>query len=75
VIFEEGDDYGQTVNVASRIADSAQDGEVIVSHDVVDASDRAAVVFREVGRWNSRACVMPCACTPPHGTAERSCRR
>jgi len=31
VIFQEGDYYGQTVNVASRIAGYAQAGEVIVS--------------------------------------------
>jgi class 3 adenylate cyclase len=31
VIFREGDYYSQTVNLASRIADYAQAGEVIVS--------------------------------------------
>jgi adenylate cyclase len=40
---------GQTVNVASRIADYAGPGDVIVSQEVVDASAGAAVVFREVG--------------------------
>jgi adenylate cyclase len=49
VIFQEGDYYGQTVNVASRIADYAGPGEVIVSQAVVDASAGAAVTFREVG--------------------------
>jgi adenylate cyclase len=49
VIFQEGDYYGQTVNVASRIADYAGPGDVIVSQEVVDASAGAAVVFREVG--------------------------
>ena len=37
VIFQEGDYYGQTVNLASRIAYFAQAGEVIVSREVVDA--------------------------------------
>ena len=36
-------------NVASRIADYARAGEVIVSQEVVDASAGAPVVFREVG--------------------------
>ena len=49
VIFQEGDYYGQTVNVASRIADYARAGEVIVSQAVVDASAGAAVVFNDVG--------------------------
>jgi adenylate cyclase len=49
VIFQEGDYYGQTVNVASRIADYAQAGEVIVSQAVVDASTGAAVAFRDIG--------------------------
>jgi adenylate cyclase len=49
VIFQEGDYYGQTVNLASRIADYAQAGEVMVSRSVVDAADGSAVDFREVG--------------------------
>lgn len=49
VIFQEGDYYGQTVNVASRIADYAGPGEVIVSQAVVEASAGAAVAFRNVG--------------------------
>jgi adenylate cyclase len=49
VIFQEGDYYGQTVNVASRIAEYARPGEVLVSQEVVDASGGAAVVFREIG--------------------------
>jgi adenylate cyclase len=49
VIFQEGDYYGQTVNVAARIASYAQGGEVIVSQAVVDASAGAGVAFREVG--------------------------
>jgi adenylate cyclase len=49
VIFQEGDYYGQTVNLASRIADYAQAGQVMVSRSVVDAADGSAVAFREVG--------------------------
>ena len=49
VIFQQGDYYGQTVNVAARIAEYARPGEVVVSQAVVDASAGAAVVFREVG--------------------------
>jgi adenylate cyclase len=49
VIFQEGDYYGQTVNVASRIAEYARPGEVLVSQEVVDASDGAEAAFREIG--------------------------
>ena len=49
VIFQEGDYYGQTVNLASRIADYAQAGEVIVSQEVVDASTHSPLAFRDVG--------------------------
>ncbi len=49
VIFQEGDYYGQTVNLASRIANHARAGEVMVSQEVVDASAGAAVAFSPVG--------------------------
>ena len=49
VVFQEGDYYGQTVNLASRIADYARPGEVLVSQEVVDAADGSAVAFREIG--------------------------
>ncbi len=49
VIFQEGDYYGQTVNVASRIAEYARPGEVIVSQEVVDACQHADVSFRDIG--------------------------
>ena len=49
VIFQGGDYYGQTVNLASRIADYARPGEVLVSQEVVDASGGAAVHFAEIG--------------------------
>lgn len=49
VIFQEGDYCGQMVNMASRIADCARPGEVLVSQEVVDASGEAEVGFREIG--------------------------
>jgi adenylate cyclase len=49
VIFQEGDYYGATVNVASRIAEYARPGEVLVSQEVVDAASGAPVAFREIG--------------------------
>ena len=49
VLFQEGDYFGRTVNLASRIADYARPGEVLVTSDVVDASAAAKVAFREIG--------------------------
>jgi adenylate cyclase len=49
VIFQEGDYFGRTVNLAARIAEYARPGEVVVSQEVVDASDGAPVSFIEIG--------------------------
>ena len=49
VVFQEGDYYGQTVNVAARIAEYARPGEVLVSQEVIDAAGGAEVTFREIG--------------------------
>jgi adenylate cyclase len=49
VIFQEGDYFGRTVNLAARIAEYARPGEVLVSQEVVDAADRGPVSFTEIG--------------------------
>ena len=49
VIFQEGDYFGQTVNLSARIGDFAQAGEVLVSQAAADASRSDGLVFREVG--------------------------
>jgi adenylate cyclase len=49
VLFQEGDYYGQTVNLASRIADYARPGEVLVSQAVVDAAGDVGAAFNEIG--------------------------
>ena len=49
VLFQEGDYFGRTVNVASRIADYARQGEVLVSQDVVDATEGLPVEFESIG--------------------------
>jgi class 3 adenylate cyclase len=50
VLFQEGDYFGRTVNVAARIADYARRGEVLVSDEVVAASsDTEGVAFDAIG--------------------------
>lgn len=49
VVLQEGDYYGQTVNLASRIADYARPGEVLVSRAVIDASSDIQATFTEIG--------------------------
>ena len=49
VLLQQGDFYGHTVNVASRIGEYARPGEVLVSREVVDASGDAPVAFRAIG--------------------------
>jgi class 3 adenylate cyclase len=47
--MQEGDFYGQTVNMASRIAEYARPGEVLVSDTVVAQADGSPVTFAEIG--------------------------
>jgi adenylate cyclase len=49
VIFQEGDYFGRTVNIAARIAAYARPGEVLVSQEVVDAADGGPLTFTEIG--------------------------
>jgi adenylate cyclase len=50
VVFQDGDYFGRTVNVAARITDYARPGEVLVSDQVAADADRLeAVRFEPVG--------------------------
>jgi adenylate cyclase len=49
VVVQDGDYYGRTVNLASRIADYARPGEVVVSQAVVDAVEGELLAFTEIG--------------------------
>ena len=50
VLFQEGDYFGRTVNVAARIADYARQGEVLVSDEVVAAAPKLeGVRFESIG--------------------------
>ncbi|MBI2782070.1 MAG: hypothetical protein HYX55_09790 [Chloroflexi bacterium] len=49
VVMQEGDYYGQTVNMAARIADYARPGEVLVSKAIVDLTVSPAIRFTDIG--------------------------
>src|SRR5262245_57575644 len=49
VVLQDGDYYGQTVNIAARIADYARPGEVLVSGAVVEAARPPGVAFEDIG--------------------------
>jgi adenylate cyclase len=49
VVYENGDFYGRTVNITARIAAHAQQGQVLVSEDVVSHGSSDDIRFRRVG--------------------------
>jgi adenylate cyclase len=49
VLFQQGDYFGQTVNVTARIADYARPGEVLVSEAVADMTQEDGISFRDIG--------------------------
>ena len=49
VLFQEGDYFGRTVNVAARIADYARRGEVLVTDEVVAAGGADGVAYEPIG--------------------------
>lgn len=50
VLFQEGDYFGQTVNLSARIADYARAGEVLVNQAVADAGDADGITFDDIGQ-------------------------
>jgi adenylate cyclase len=50
VVFQDGDYFGRTVNIAARITDYARPGEILVSDQIVADVDRMERVrFEPVG--------------------------
>jgi adenylate cyclase len=49
VVFQDGDYFGRTVNMAARIAEYARPGEVLVTQEVRDVAKGAPVSFTDVG--------------------------
>jgi adenylate cyclase len=49
VLFQEGDYFGATVNLSSRVADYARPGEVLVTRSVADSSEEDGIGFHDIG--------------------------
>ena len=52
VLFQEGDYFGRTVNVASRIAEYARPGEVLVTRRLSRNRRAQAATSPRSGRWS-----------------------
>jgi adenylate cyclase len=59
VVFQEGDYFGRTVNLAARIADYSRPGEVLVSREVVESSSGDGLTFTEIGPVNLKGVAGP----------------
>jgi adenylate cyclase len=49
VVFQGGDYFGRTVNLAARIAERAEPGQVLVSQEIVDRVGSGQVAFESIG--------------------------
>jgi adenylate cyclase len=56
-VFQGGDYFGRTVNVAARIADHAGSGQVLVTQEIVNATDRGDVAFTAIGPVALEGCL------------------
>ena len=59
VIFQDGDVYGRTVNLAARIASYAGPGQVLVTDEAADHSRDAGVLFEPLGPVSLKGISMP----------------
>jgi hypothetical protein len=65
VVFQNGDYFGRTVNIAARIGDYARPGEVLVSAEVVAADRDPAVRYDPIGPVSLKGLSAPSPSTPP----------
>jgi adenylate cyclase len=61
VVFRDGDVYGRTVNIASRIADQAEAGEVLTSQETVTRVGEVEASFEPARSVELRGVTSPVA--------------
>jgi adenylate cyclase len=59
VVFQGGDYFGRTVNIAARIAGQAEPGQVLVTREVVDRAGSGELVFEPVGSFTLKGVAEP----------------
>jgi adenylate cyclase len=59
VVFQSGDYFGRTVNVAARITDYARPGEVLVSDEVAAADSPQAIRYEPIGPVSLKGLTAP----------------
>jgi adenylate cyclase len=59
VIFQDGDYFGRTVNLAARLAGRAEAGQTLVSEDVVSLVGGDGERFRDVGELRLKGIPAP----------------
>src|SRR5207244_7450268 len=61
VVFQGGDYYGRTVNLAARVAAQAAPGEVLATDEVADHSAGSDIRFQPIGAVELKGFVRPVA--------------
>jgi adenylate cyclase len=61
VVFQGGDYYGRTVNLAARIAAHATQGEVLTTDEVAEEAGGSGIVFEPIGAVELKGFVRPVA--------------
>lgn len=59
VVFQGGDYFGRTVNIAARIADHAEPGQILVSQEIVNSTDQGVVAFTAIGSVDLKGVSQP----------------
>jgi adenylate cyclase len=49
VVIQDGDYFGRTVNLASRLAGRATAGQTLVTEDIAGTVERPGITFRAIG--------------------------
>jgi adenylate cyclase len=60
-VVRDGDVYGHTVNLASRLSGIAASGELLVARDSADALDRAGIAWQDGGAVPVKGFELPIA--------------